>query len=606
MICGHQSLSYGELNTHADQLAAHLRMQGVQRGDRVGLCVERSLAMLVGLLGILKAGGAYVPLDPGHPRDRLAFAIADAGIQRLIVTSATATLAPALPTPLDIVDLTTDWERMAQNDPDDRLSPGHPDDTAYVIYTSGSTGQPKGVPIQHRSLNNLLRSAAQRLALTASDTLLAVTTIAFDIAALELFLPLLVGGRVVIARSPGDGRDLQRQLADHQVTVMQATPSTWRLLLDRGWQGQQHLTMLCGGEALDTQLAWQLLPLGADLWNLYGPTETTIWSGALRLTAERLAAGITPIGHPLANTQFYVLDDQQQPVPIGVPGELYIGGAGLSPGYLHRHAFTQAAFVPNLLGTPEASASPLLYKTGDRVRYLEDGTLEFLGRLDTQIKLRGFRIELGEIETVLAQHPGIAQAVVVRRQDDREQPQLVAYLIQSSAHDIPSLPATLRQYLEPTLPSYMLPAAYVVLDAYPLTPNGKVDRQALPPPAPAGYLTAGSLAVPQTQAEKAIAAIWQAVLGIDRVGLHDNFFDLGGHSLLMIKVHHQLQQQLALELPLVELFRYPTVRALATHIGQRQAEGDAPPLRTDALEAGKQRLRQRLQQRTSQREVQHG
>ena len=607
VICGNQSLHYRELNTQADQLAAHLRMQGVQHGDRIGLCVERSLAMMVGLLGILKAGGAYVPLDPGYPRERLAFIIADAGIKRLLVTSVSAPSASALPTPLDIVNLTTDWERIARSRPDHSASQSHPDDIVYVIYTSGSTGKPKGVPIQHRSLNNLLRSAAQRLALTASDTMLAVTTIAFDIAALELFLTLILGGRVVLATSPGDGRDLQQQLADHQVTVMQATPTTWRLLLNRGWQGQDDLTMLCGGEALDVHLARQLLPLGSALWNLYGPTETTIWSGALCLSEARLAEGITPIGHPLANTQFYVLDCRQQPVPIGVPGELYIGGAGLSPGYLHRDDLTQAAFIPNPFGAPDANGSSWLYKTGDRVRYLEDGTLEFLGRLDSQVKLRGFRIELGEIETVLAQHPGIAQAVVALRPDDPENPQLVAYLIRSGADDLPSLPATLRQYLEPTLPSYMIPAAYVVLDAYPLTPNGKVDRQALPVPETSGHRLVGPLAIPQTQTEKAVAAIWQAALGIDQVGLHDNFFDLGGHSLLMVRVHDQLQQQLALDLPLVELFRYPTVRALATYMRQREAESDtAPQLRADALEAGKQRLRQRLQQRTSQREVQYG
>jgi surfactin family lipopeptide synthetase C len=605
VICGHQSLSYRELNTQADQLAAYLRMHGVQGGDRVGLCVERSLAMLVGLLGILKAGGAYVPLDPSYPCDRLGFTVADAGIKLLLATPEAASSASALPISLNIVDLMADWERVAQKCLDHQPSPSHPDDVAYVIYTSGSTGRPKGVPIRHRSLSNLLYATAQRLALTVNDTLLAVTTLAFDISALELFLPLIVGGRVVLATSPGDGRYLQQQLAHHQVTVMQATPSTWRLLFDSGWQGQDDLTILCGGEALDTQLARQLLSGGRALWNMYGPTETTIWSGALHLSEERLAMGITPIGQPLANTQFYVLDRQQQPVPIGVPGELYIGGAGLSPGYLHRDDLTQASFICNPLRAPYADESPRLYKTGDRVRYLEDGTLEFLGRLDSQIKLRGFRIELGEIETVLAQHPSIAQALVMLRQDDPENPQLVAYLIRSGADDISSLSTAMRQYLEQTLPAYMIPAAYVVLDAYPLTPNGKVDRQALP--ALSGHRPVRSLTVPQTQAEKAIATIWQAVLGIDRVGLHDNFFDLGGHSLLMVKVHDQLHKQLSLDMPLVELFRYPTVRSLATYMHQREAEDDATPqLRTDALEAGKQRLHQRLRQRASQREVQHG
>ena len=457
---------------------------------------------------------------------------------------------------------------------------------------------------------------AQAPGMSADDTLLAVTTPAFDIAALELFLPLTVGGTLVIA-SQDTVRDPQRlsaQLAQHDVTLMQATPATWRLLIESGWQGKSNLTLLCGGEPLDLSLAQSLLECGSALWNLYGPTETTIWSAALRLEASMLQDGIVPIGPPIANTQFYVLDGQQRPVPVGVRGELHIGGLGLSPGYWQRDELTAERFMANPLldgrrqnacpstlsasphpRVPDSSLlPPTLYKTGDLVRYREDGTLQYLGRLDHQVKLRGFRIELGEIEAVLVQHPDVSQAVVVVREDKPAEPRLVAYVISNPKSKLPN--PEFRNYLAQRLPAYMAPSQFVVLDALPLTPNGKVDRKALPKLGDSTHPE--PLAVPQTDMEKAIAAIWRKVLGIEQVGLHDNFFDLGGHSLLMVRAHAQIQQQLASDIPLVELFRYPTVSSLAAYLRERLAECRAVD-RSLEVAAGKQRMQQRRQQRTT-------
>ncbi|MEO0409256.1 MAG: non-ribosomal peptide synthetase, partial [Cyanobacteria bacterium P01_A01_bin.135] len=447
---------------------------------------------------------------------------------------------------------------------------------------------------------NLLTSMAQAPGMGSSDTLLAVTTPAFDIAALELLLPLTVGGTLVIASQEAtrDPQQLAQQMQQHSVTLMQATPATWRLLVESGWQGKAGLKLLCGGEALDIALARELTVRG-ELWNLYGPTETTIWSAAVKIEPATLEDGIVPIGRAIANTSFHVLDEQNRPVPIGAAGELHIGGAGLSPGYWRRPDLTAERFIANpspALNLVRASGRsplpmpisprPTLYKTGDRVRQREDGTLEYLGRLDHQIKLRGYRIELGEIETALVQQPEVKQAVVVLRDE-----QLVAYSVAELPID--KLSDRLRQ----RLPSYMVPTCFVVLDALPLTPNGKVDRKALPQPT-----RPEAVALPRTQAEKAIAAIWQDVLGTEQVSLHDNFFDLGGHSLLVVRVRSQIQQQMGAEVSLVDLFRYPTVNSLAAQVRSLASPGSHPddPQDTDrtlALAAGKQRLQQRRQRR---------
>ncbi|MDY6994693.1 MAG: amino acid adenylation domain-containing protein, partial [Pseudomonadota bacterium] len=416
-----QQLSYRQLNGRANQLAHQLRALGVQADTCVGLYLQRGLEMLIGLLGIFKAGGAYVPLDPMFPPERLSFMLADADV-KILVTQATLqeTLSNYHGQYIDVQD-----EKLLSY-PETNLTPGaQTHHLAYVIYTSGSTGQPKGVQIEHRSLTNFLYAFQERLQLSPADKLLAVTTISFDIATLELYLPLLVGAHIHLVNREvaADGAHLLTLLDD--ITVMQATPATWRLLLAAGWQHTPQLTTLVGGEAVAGQLAESLRVRSAQAWNVYGPTETTVWSTAYPITAAMNHEAVSvPIGKPIANTQVYVLDPQLQPVPIGVAGELYIGGDGVARGYLNRLQLTEEKFI-----TAPFEASKQLYKTGDLVRYLPRGDLEFLGRLDHQVKIRGFRIELGEIEALLVQVPEVREAVVIVREDEPGHQRLVAYVV---------------------------------------------------------------------------------------------------------------------------------------------------------------------------------
>lgn len=429
-----EHLTYWELNSRANQLAHYLRHLGVGPDVLVGLCVERSLDMMVGLLGILKAGGAYVPLDPAFPSERIAFMLEDAEAPVLLTQQHLLSQLPLLKA--KVVCLDSDADVLAHQSESNLLPEATSENLAYVIYTSGSTGRPKGVQIIHRAVVNFLLSIRREPGLSAEDTLLAVTTLSFDIAALELFLPLIVGARVIVASRDlvADGAALIETLQRTGTTVMQATPVTWRLLLAAGWRGKPDLKILCGGEALPLDLAQQMLPKAASLWNLYGPTETTIWSTLCQIEPGEEAISI---GRPIANTQIYLLDAYLHLVPIGVPGELYIGGDGLARGYLNRPELTAERFIPHPFSTVPGAR---LYKTGDLARYRPDGTIEHLGRLDFQVKLRGFRIELGEIEAVLAQHPAVRQAVVIAREDVPGDKRLVAYVLQNSQyHDLDEL-----------------------------------------------------------------------------------------------------------------------------------------------------------------------
>ncbi|BAB74343.1 non-ribosomal peptide synthetase [Anabaena sp. FACHB-709] len=565
VLFGNKSLTYQQLEQEANHLAAYLQNIGVQAETRVGICCDRSLEMVISLLAVHKAGGAYVPLDPGYPQERLQFIINDSQISILLTQTSLLNNLPLieeialnkpLKTPLcasaplreiKIIPLISNTDKT--ND----LS--HPNQLAYLIYTSGSTGTPKGVQILHRSLSNFLTAMSKAPGLTAEDNLLAVTTLAFDIAALEIFLPLIVGACLVLVEREVtlDGERLAQAIAQHQITFMQATPATWRLLLASGWEGKQDLKILCGGEALDNTLAQQLLSCTQEVWNLYGPTETTIWSAAQKLSIDEPVT----IGHPIANTQFYVLDEHLQPVPIGVPGELYIGGAGVAKGYWQRPDLTAERFL-NQQSTVNSQQSTVntLYKTGDRVRYLPDGKLEYLGRLDYQVKIRGFRIELGEIEAVLAQHPQISQAVVSVQEDEPGEQRLVAYIVPNS-QDVGS--NDLQQFLANKLPKYMIPGVFVTLTALPLTPNGKVDRKALPTPNTQSQVNE----TPRTPTEEVLASIWAMVLGVESVGIEDNFFDLGGHSLLATRLISQVRQVFGVELPLRNLFESPKIADLA-------------------------------------------
>lgn len=424
-IFADQQITYRELNARANQLARHLQALGVRPDVLVGICLERSLDAIVALLGVLKAGGAYIPLDPAYPQQRLSLMVSDSQLSVLLTQQ--HLLAQLPQHQAHIVCLDKDWHDIATQSQDNLDTNVNPDNLAYVIYTSGSTGKPKGVQIMHGSVVNFLHFMGQHLELTEQDTLLSVTTLSFDIAVLEIFLPITLGARVVtVSREEAmDGTALIAKLTNG-VTVMQATPATWQLLLEAGWQGSKDLKILCGGEALPRKLAKQLQQRCAILWNVYGPTETTIWSATYKVASED---GQVLIGRPIANTQFYILDSQLQPVPVGVPGELYIGGAGLARGYLNRPDLTEARFIPNPF--TQSKASDRLYKTGDLVRYLPDGNIEYLSRIDHQVKIRGFRIELGEIEAVLTQHPSVQKGVVIDREDIPGQKRLVAYLVQN-------------------------------------------------------------------------------------------------------------------------------------------------------------------------------
>jgi polyketide synthase PksJ len=552
--CDDRTLTYAQLNDRANAIAARLRQSGVGTESRVGLYLGRSPELLVAILGVLKAGGTYVPLDPTYPRDRIAFMVADAGTSAIVTERA---LQQELP-PHESAVICVDGEEPAGalDNPDHRVTAAN---VAYMIYTSGSTGRPKGVQVPHGALVNFLASMRERPGLTGSDRLLAVTTLSFDIAGLELFLPLTTGAEVILAGRDvaADGPRLAALAAASRATVMQATPATWRLLLDAGWSPSPSMKMLCGGEALPRDLAARLVQNGATLWNLYGPTETTIWSTAQDVT---IAGGAESIGRPIANTQIHVLDPLLRATAVGFAGELFIGGAGVARGYWNRPDLTAERFVPDPFSRVPGAR---MYRTGDGARYLPDGRIEYLGRLDHQVKVRGFRIELGEIEVVLAECAGVRQAVALVREDVPGDPRIVAYIENDQA---PPAVNALRTHIASRLPRYMHPSFYVMLDALPLTPNGKVDRAALPAPDGARQST-DAYVPPQSEMQERIARVWAEILRVDRVGLTDNFFDLGGHSLLLMRVHGRLVEEgLAGDLSLMDLFQYPSVEALSRRL----------------------------------------
>jgi aspartate racemase len=577
-----EQLTYRELNRRANQLAHHLRGLGVGPDVLVGICADRSVEMVVGLLGVLKAGGAYVPLDPSYPKERIAFMVADARITVLLTQQHLVAELP--PSEARVVRLDADWEAIARHAADNPVSEAKPDDLAYVIYTSGSTGKPKGVQVVRWAVANFLLSMAREPGLTARDTLLAVTTLSFDIAGLELYLPLTVGARlVVVPREVAvDPARLMEELTASGATVMQATPATWRLLLDGGWEGNPGLTVLCGGEAMAPDLAEKLLARVGSLWNVYGPTETTIWSTVHHVRK----AGVTiPIGKPIANTQVYVLDAERQPVPAGVVGELYIGGDGMARGYLRRPELTAEKFVADPF---RAGPGARLFRTGDLARWLPTGELECLGRIDHQVKVRGFRIELGEVESALLKHPVVSKAVVVAREDSPGQRRLVGYVV-PAAGEAPA-GGDLRRFVKERLPEYMVPSVVVVLDALPLTPNGKVDRRALPAPAEGRQDQDQAYVAPRDPLELELTQIWEATLGVRPIGVQDNFFDLGVDSLRAAGLFARLQKRFGKDLPTGALFRAPTVERLAallrrsetrevwTSLVPIQPDGSRPPV----------------------------
>ncbi|HYU00407.1 MAG TPA: amino acid adenylation domain-containing protein [Gemmatimonadales bacterium] len=555
VIAADGTLTYRELDRRAGALALDLRDLGVGPDVRVGVCLERSVDLVPALLAVQKAGGAYVPIDPATPQERALFMLRDAGARVLL------TDGPWDPGMSDGVVV----HRVGKANgggPRRLAQVAYPGVTsehlAYVIYTSGSTGEPKGVCIRHRALVNLLWSMRRLLGPKAGDRLLAVTSVSFDIAALELYLPLIAGATVVLAsrNMTVNSRKLQDAIAEHGVNLMQATPATWRMMLQGGWLGAPALMALCGGEPLSPELADQLLRRVGSLWNLYGPTETTVWSAA---SPVRRGQFQITIGLPLANTQLHVLDARLQPVPTGARGELYIGGDGVSPGYVNRPDLTAERFVPNPFGT-SAAEGDRLFRTGDWARRLPDGSIEVLGRLDDQVKIHGFRIEPGEIESALRRHPSVCDIAVVARGSASGDKHLVACIV--PAREPAPDPRELRAFLRGVLPAYMVPAVFDAVSELPLTPAGKVDRRAL---AAGVSPSSPAFVAPRTPAEETLAAIYAQVLGIDRVGIHDNFFDLGGGSIQILEIIVRAQAD-GLHLTPDAFFEYQTVAELAAFV----------------------------------------
>ncbi|MBI4662221.1 MAG: amino acid adenylation domain-containing protein [Verrucomicrobia bacterium] len=598
VVCAGQQLSYAELNARADQWAHHLQSLGVGPEAVVGLFMEPCVETVVALLAALKAGGAYLPLDPLFPRERLEFMLADAQPLAVLtqtklipelppfrgevicVDGATQTVGQASRLPAHSAsgraiagastpNLPAEKRSVPQSPPDSEplttKSRLRPENLAYVIYTSGSTGKPKAVGVTHAALAVFLHAMRKKLGLEPDDVLLSVTTLSFDIAALELYLPLTLGARVVLVsrETATDGAELQKTLRDSRATVMQATPATWRLLLESGWKGMPGLTALSGGETLPRQLANSLADRCAALWNLYGPTETTIWSAAERVLP---GDGPVPTGRPIAETQIYVLDGRLEPVPIGVAGEVYIGGAGVARGYRNRPDLTAERFVPDAFGPRPGQR---LYRTGDLARFLADGRIEHLGRLDHQVKLRGYRIELGEVEAALRRHAAIRESVVALQTDGPGREHLVAY-VATGGHRSLSFDE-LRAFLKEKLPSYMIPSIFVSLESLPMTPNGKIDRPALPLPGRSAWREGERYTAPRTALEEILAGIWTKLFGQDRVSIRADFFKLGGHSLLAVQLIARIRTAFKIDLPVRVLFEAPTIEQLALALIRLQA-----------------------------------
>ncbi len=584
-----QEISYGELNQRANRLARRLRALGVAPEELVGICAIRSVEWVVGLLAILKAGGAYVSLDPTYPKERLSFMIEDARV-RVLLTQRALTELPEHRAEILYLD---DYEENgggSKQDEDPSSQQATADNLAYVVYTSGSTGQPKAVVTNHGSLLNLVFWHHKVYRVTAADRATQVARMGFDASVWELWPYLTCGASVHLLdeETRMSAAKLRDWLVAKGIDIGFLPPVLAESILYEEWPSDVRLRALLTGS--DKAVLYPPASLPFEYVNHYGPTEATVIVTSAVIAAQDKADAAPLIGRPLDNTQIYLLDRNLQPVPVRVPGELYIGGASLARGYLNHPERTAEKFIPNPFGTEPGAR---LYKTGDLARYLPDGHIEFLGRIDNQVKIRGYRIELGEVEASLCEHPSVESAVVILREDTPGEKRLVAYVVSDSQQ--PTSGQELRAYLSEKLPEYMIPAAFVLLNKLPLTPNNKIDRHALPVPDTARPQLDQAFVAPQTEMEQAIAELWQQALKVEKVGLHDNFFDLGAHSLIVVRVHSDLKKRLGREIPLIEMFKNATISALAKYLS------DGQPPDQKALQAGATRGDVRRERRKARR-----
>jgi amino acid adenylation domain-containing protein len=561
LVFEERSLTFKDVNEAANKLARHLLTYNIKPSDIIGLALDRSPEMVISLLAILKTGAAYVPLDPEYPKDRVEFMMDDSAAKILLTSEKFKGHFTSVAQEVLIEDALDKFDDYAPEDPDVAVDGT---DLAYVLFTSGSTGKPKGVQIKHHNLVNFLLSMQKEPGLTPADNLLAVTTISFDIAGLELFLPLLVGAKLIVtdAITAKDGRALIDLCVAEKITVMQATPYTWRVMLEAGWEQKLPLKILCGGEALPKDLINKLNDRSLELWNMYGPTETTVWSTVKLIRND---TDIT-IGRPIDNTQIYILDEKLNNFTDGTIGEIYIGGDGVAKGYLNRPELTDERFVDDIFS---GIAGSKMYRTGDLGKIREDGEIICLGRIDHQVKVRGYRIELEEIEQNLLKQNNVKQAVVIAREDIPGNPRLVAYIIVNDTIADDGLKVQYeawQQGLLDVLPEYMVPDDFVLMDIIPITPNGKINRKALPKPDYSNIQRTGEFVAAGTANEKLVVGIWQELMEIKSISITDNFFELGGRSLVAVKIMARIEKETGKRLPLATLFEYATVEKLAARL----------------------------------------
>jgi amino acid adenylation domain-containing protein len=561
VICDGKRLSYGELNAKANQVAHYLRNQGIGPEVLVGVCLERSLEMVIGLLGIWKSGGAYVPIDPAYPADRVSYMCSDSGARVLLTENKCKPLLPS--EAQNTICLDSEWSRFAAEPTSNPVKTASPENLAYVMYTSGSTGKPKGAMILHGGLVNYLTWAIGEYRVSPGSCVPVHSSISFDLTVTSLYTPLMAGAQVELLREEANGQHLLSALRNaNRRALVKITPAHLQMLnqiLTPGELAGVTDLFVIGGEQLLAEMVrpWREHAPNTRLINEYGPTETVVGCCVYEVQPKDAQNGPVAIGRAIANTQLYVLGEDRKPVPEGQTGELYIGGAGVARGYLNKPELTAKVFLPDpFAGVPGAR----MYKTGDLARQREDGTLEYLGRVDNQVKVLGYRIELGEIEAAIASHAGVEACAVIAREDEPGSKQLVGYVVARKNH--PPRVDELREFVAKTLPQYMVPARIVIMDALPLTENGKVDRKALPAPASEAAVRSETFVAPSSEDEKTLARIFAGLLNVQQVGIHDDFFELGGHSLMAIKAVNKIRDAFGIELPLATLLQAATVAKL--------------------------------------------